>query len=48
MTRNTLDIFLDSVGRPGATADGAQLAAAQNLTVGTDTITIEAETGLVQ
>ena len=42
VTLNTLDIFFDPVGRPRATADGAQLAAAHNLTVGTDTITIEA------
>ena len=48
VTLNTLDIFFDPVGRPRATVDGALLLATQNLTVGTDTITIEAETGLVQ
>ena len=44
----TASIYFDSLGRPHDASSGALLSAALALAIGTDTITVNAETGFVQ
>jgi hypothetical protein len=41
-------LYFDSLGRPRNDSTGALLASALTLSVGTETITVNPETGLVQ
>jgi len=45
---STSALYFDSLGRPRDDSSGALLSSALTLTVGTDTLTVNAETGLVQ
>lgn len=45
---STSALYFDSMGRPRDASTGTLLASAQSLTVGTETITVNAETGFVQ
>jgi MSHA pilin protein MshC len=47
VTVSALDIYFDSSGSPHAHASGAKLTSPSTLTIGSRTVTVEAETGYV-